>query len=511
MLLVGGLVLWDVLTPRNTPAPVEATDLKSSDDHPPRFLRGQAPLLPGHDLAVAPTIVVRALVDTNGRVTEASIYRPRAELAEYERAALVAVRSYDFTPASKAGKVVPAWINHRVTFDDPSQVVDTVRLKGSDTIGGELAPRLGAAFQEERPDLRVTVDALGTATAFGGLFDESADIGLASRAANPEEVSRAAFLHVKLVEHVFAYDGIAVIVHPENPLGELSLEQVSRVFSGNLKTWKDLGVSKGGPIHLLGRPSYSGTHAFFLQRVVKLDKSDSPDAFSKDVEPVERSEDIVAKVAADRDSIAYVGLSWVQGKAKPLALSNHGPAVRPTEDTIQDATYPVSRPLLMYTRGAPKQDAAAFIRFVLGPTGQAIIKADGFVPTEPTFLVVVPRDKPKQEPYDLWRLGFGERSTTVLPVDAPKIGRVVEALKQPGTKALVIGNAESGEGDEAATSQLAEQRARSVSDLLTKQGVPAASITVKSDGAIRPVAGKGAAQGAELNRRVEIFVVRETG
>jgi phosphate binding protein len=510
---VAALVMWDARAPRRTPAPagtpLEAADLRSGDDRPPRLRKGTPPLAPAKDLAIHPTIVCRTLVGLDGRVVEAKAYQPRPELSEYERAALAAVRTFEFEPASKAGNAVQAWINWPVTFADPSQIVDTVRLKGSDTIGGELAPRLGAAFRDERPDLRVTVEAYGTATAFSGLFDHGADIGLASRSANQEELSRASFLHIKLDEYVFAYDGIAVIVNPQNPLNELGLEQVSRIFSGKIKTWKEAGAAKGGTIHLFSRPSYSGTHGFFLQRVVKLDHGDSPDGFAPGTEWVERSEDLVSKVGADPDAVAYVGLGWVHRTVKALALSNGGRAVLPNEDTIQDATYPVSRPLLMYTRGAPSANAAAFLRFVFSSAGQAVIKSAGFVPTEATVLVIVPREKPEVSAYELFRVAFADKSAGVDAAEEPKIARAVEALKAPRTKVLVVGNADGGEGDASATQQLADRRARAVSDRLTGQGVPAAGVTLRSDGATHPVAGKDTPGGQDLNRRVDLYVVHD--
>src|SRR5262249_22405788 len=234
------------------------------------------------------------------------------------------------------------------------------------------------AFRDERPDLNVTVDAPGSAAAFSGLFDQSADIGLASRSANQTEVERARFLHIKLDEYVFAYDGVAVIVNPQNPLSELSLAQVSKIFSGKTKLWREVGSSNATAIRLFSRPSYSGTHGFFLQRVVRLGNADSGDGFAVGTEWIERSEDLVAKVAADPDAIAYVGLAWVRESVKALALSSGEPgshAVRPSEDTIQNATYPVSRPLLMYTRGAPNASSAAFLRFVFSRDGHAVIQS----------------------------------------------------------------------------------------------------------------------------------------
>src|SRR5262249_25036617 len=188
----------------------------------------------------------------------------------------------------------------------------------------------------------------------------------------------------------------------------------------------------------------------------------------------------------------------------------NGRAVLPSEDTIQDATYPVSRPLLMYTRGAPSANVAAFLRFVFSPAGQGVIKSAGFVPAEATVLVIVPREKPEVSAYELVRVGFAERSAAVDASEEPKIGHTVEALKSPRTKVLVVGNADRGEGEAGDAQQIAEKGAGGVSDGLTGQGVPAASITLRSDGATHPVAAKDTPGGQDLNRRVDLYVVRDS-
>ena len=145
--VTAALVAMDLWAPRRQPStgpmPVEAAELKASNDRLPRLIKGTPPLLPAKHLAINPTIICRTLVGIDGKVVEAKVYQPRPELAEYERAALAAVRHFEFDPATKGGNAVNAWVNWPVTFADPSQIVDTIRLKGSDTIGGEARSALG--------------------------------------------------------------------------------------------------------------------------------------------------------------------------------------------------------------------------------------------------------------------------------------------------------------------------------------------------------------------------------
>src|SRR6185503_3756135 len=134
------------------------------------------------------------------------------------------------------------------------------------------------------------------------------------------------------------------------------------------------------PVRLIGRPDYSGTHRFFEEKVVKRGDQADPASFAPTVEAVEESVAVVARVAADPHAIGYVGLGWVDDRVRavPLAPGAGAAPVAPSTATVLDGSYPVYRPLLAYTRGAPAGAIAAFLRFVLGPDGQALVAAHGF-------------------------------------------------------------------------------------------------------------------------------------
>src|SRR5262249_19027515 len=153
-------------------------------------------------------------------------------LAAFEDAALAAVRTYRFSAGKRAGQPVAVWLSVPVSFTNAiaAEAGATIQIKGSDTIGGELGPMLGATFTNAVPDVKVKVEALGSGTAFVGLFDGSADIGASSRPINDKEVAEATRLNVKLSEFVIGYDGIAVIVNPKNGVKQLTVEQTGQIF-----------------------------------------------------------------------------------------------------------------------------------------------------------------------------------------------------------------------------------------------------------------------------------------
>lgn len=364
-------------------APVEAESLTATGDVRPTLAKGSPPPSPDPALGLAPTVVVRLHVRSDGTVAESSIYRPRADLRAFEVAALDAVQGWRFHPARKAGAAVPSWINWPVTFGPAVAPTTVLRIKGSDTIGAALAPALARAWHVKHPEVRIDVEAAGSSTAFTGLFDGTADLGAASRPVEKRELEEAGRLGLRFEEFVIGYDGVAVIVHPSNDrVRWLTLDQLRRIFTGAIRDWSEVGGAPG-PIHRLSRPSNSGTHAFFREKALR------GEAFAPATEMLEHNDRIVAQVAADPLAIGYVGLGAVgEGdRVVPVAPSPGRPAIPPSRDTIVDGSYPLYRPLLLYTRGRPRGEAARFLRFVLSEEGKRIVEAHGFVGTDVAAVV----------------------------------------------------------------------------------------------------------------------------
>jgi phosphate transport system substrate-binding protein len=385
-------------------------------DQRPHLLRGESPRRPTVELALSPTIVVRLLVGADGRVADARVYRSRVDLEAFEAAALDAVKSFVFSAARSKGAPVPVWMNWPVTFRDGSKY-DTLRVKGSDTIGGAVGPELARAFRRST-GIEVSFETQGSASAFGALFERSAEIGASSRVISRAELAKARSLGLRLEEYVIGFDGVAIVVHPENPLRALTLDQASGLFSGRIQDWSQVSGGMRGAVRPLSRPSQSGTHVFFKQRILRKGNEAGSEEFAPGTHFLEKSEAIVETVRADRMAIGYVGLAFVNDGVKALALSLGAsqPAVEPSAAGIRDGSYPAYRPLLMYTNGTPRGVTRDFLRFVLSLEGQGIILRHHFVASEADVESLLPPAPPgdaepaAQEPSSaLWASGSRSR------------------------------------------------------------------------------------------------------
>ena len=372
----------------NNGAPLEATELTGEGDLPPTFAEGPSPRMPGGTRGLRPTIVCRLHIDTSGKVISASVYRPRPDLFNYEKAALASARSAVFLPARRARRPVAVWLNWPVHFGalvgkPDSPATGRIRIKGSETIGGELGLALAREFERQHPKVKVSVESKGSTTAFTGLLDNSADIGAASRTMNPAEQASANAVGLSLHEFVLGYDGIAVIVHPANPVHDMTIEQIAHLFTGQTRTWSDVR-GNSSPVHLIGRPPSSGTRTFFRDRVLRGQDPKRSDEFSTDMIELERNEEVIERVAHDTQAVAYVGHGWLRPMVQTVAISlgRGKPGCLPGVREIAEGRYPIHRPLLLYTRGQPNSEVAGFLRFALSPLGQKLVTKCGFVPSD---------------------------------------------------------------------------------------------------------------------------------
>lgn len=462
------------------------------------------PVIAADRSSIAPTVVLRVKVGTDGSVLEATPYQAREDRATLERIAIAACRDYRFRPAIEGGRAVEAWVNVPVQFRRASGADHVVRIKGSDTIGAALGPALADRFRTLRPDIDVSIESLGSSTAFVGLFDGSADLGTSSRPIARREADEAERLGIDVVETVIGYDGVAIVVHPDNPIASLTLDQLADVFSGRVRSFAELG-GDAIPIHLLGRPSYSGTHAYFESRVLAPRSRE----FTTSIHELERSDELVAAVAGDPSAIAYVGTASLGAAVRILAVSENGVPVLPSESTIRDGSYPIARPLLVYSRGAPRAASAELLRFVLSPAGRSVVREAGFVPSDAALVVADGAGTPATEsPIALARhIQFAGASTT-LPSGADRVlaetARLVAG--SPTSRVAISGHADTG-SDESANVSLGEARARVVAEALHRLGVSRDRIVVESRGSSAPLVSNDDATGRARNRRVDVVLV----
>lgn len=260
-----------------------------------------------------------------------------------------------------------------------AQTARTIENKGSDTLVN-LALAWAEAYMHLHPEVRISVTGGGSGTGIAAMINGTVDIANASREMKPEELAAAKANGITPVEHVVARDAIAVVVHPDNPVDKLTLQQISDIYTGRITNWREVG-GEDRPIVLLSRESNSGTYVYFLENVVRLGKKDSKLLFSPDTLLMPSSEGISAEIRQNRNAIGYDGLGYVTPDQKVIAVAadEDSPYVLPSVATVNDGSYPISRPLYMYTAGEPTGHIRAYLDWIL-TEGQGLVAELGFVP-----------------------------------------------------------------------------------------------------------------------------------
>ena len=257
-----------------------------------------------------------------------------------------------------------------------------IENKGSDTIVN-LALAWAEKYQQEHPDVRISVTGGGSGTGIAALINGTVDIANASRQIKPEETAEAKSKGVDPVEFVIARDAIAVIVNPENPVSQLTLQQISDIYSGKIKNWSEVG-GDDRPIVRLSRETNSGTHVYFLETVLRLGQKDNKTLFSMDTLLLPSSEGIVYEVRQNPNAIGYDGLGYVPKDLKMIAIAKEagGAYVIPSAETVNSGTYPIARDLYMYTNGQPTGIVKTYLDWIVSPEAQQIVTDLGFVPAK---------------------------------------------------------------------------------------------------------------------------------
>ena len=255
-----------------------------------------------------------------------------------------------------------------------------IENKGSDTIVN-LALAWAEKYQDEHPNIRISVTGGGSGTGIASLINGTVDLANASRQIKQEEIDQAESNGVEPVEHVIARDAIAVIVNPENPVSQLTLKQISDIYSGKITNWKEVG-GDDRPIVKLSRETNSGTHVYFLETVIRLGDSKNETLFSMDTLLLPSSEGIIAEVRQNPNAIGYDGLGYVPDDLKMIAIAEveGGAYVLPSIPTVNDKTYPIARDLYMYTNGQPEGLLKEYLDWIMSDEAQEIVAELGFVP-----------------------------------------------------------------------------------------------------------------------------------
>ena len=246
-----------------------------------------------------------------------------------------------------------------------------ITIRGSNTVGEELAPRLIAEYKKGHPAADFDLESKGTSYGMGALMGGFCDIAGASRLPLKEELEVAQFRNVELNDHVIGAYGVVVVVNAGNPVGNLTREQVRDIFTGAIQNWKDVG-GPDAPIHLYLRDPISGTYIGFKE----LAMENRP--YASEQHLFTNYTAIVEAVGRDANGIGYSGFNLApHSGARPVTIDG----VEPTAGTVNQGKYPYARTLHLYTNKAKERPAALdFIQFVESPRGQEVLAQLGYVP-----------------------------------------------------------------------------------------------------------------------------------
>jgi len=251
----------------------------------------------------------------------------------------------------------------------------SIQIKGSDTMVN-LTQAWAEAFMTKHPGVSIAVTGGGSGTGIAALISGTADLAASSRKITPKELSAAKAQGASPEELTVALDGLAVVVHPSNPARQLTLQQLADIFMGKTTSWDAAGGSKK-PIVILSREVNSGTHVYFKEHVLGAGNEFAPEALL-----MPSSQAIAEEVAGNPAAIGYYGMGYNNERNALLAVARDasGPFVSPNEQTVRDESYPISRPLFIYTRGEPAGAVKAFLEFAQSAEGQEVVRQNDFVP-----------------------------------------------------------------------------------------------------------------------------------
>ncbi|HSX86418.1 MAG TPA: phosphate ABC transporter substrate-binding/OmpA family protein [Pseudomonas sp.] len=420
----------------------------------------------------------------------------------------------------------------------PADNSSVLRIQGSNTIGAKLGPALieglfeeqglsairieaGAVENEQKVtgmtadgrSVTVEVAAHGSGTGFVGLKNGSADLAASSRPIKDSEAGELAHLgdlKSREAEQVIALDGLAIILHPGNPLGVLRSEQVAQIFAGEIKDWSELG-GLPGTINLYARDGNSGTYDTFKELVLNAHGK----SLSESAKRFESSEQLSDSVSRDSQGIGFIGLPYIrQAKALAIAVGESQPML-PSVTLIATEDYPLSRRLFLYNQPDMQNPwGQALVRFAHSPRGQAIVDQSGFIaqtvqavsvaasPAMPAAYQTLAREAQRLSV----NFRFQEGSSSLDNKALRDVERVLLYLKKQDKmkqKVVLMGFGDS-KADPARAKLLSKLRAMAVRRELARQGVIFREVT--GLGEELPVAANDADEGRIKNRRVEVWV-----
>nr|WP_244156327.1 PstS family phosphate ABC transporter substrate-binding protein [Desulfonatronospira thiodismutans] len=243
-----------------------------------------------------------------------------------------------------------------------------IKINGSTTVL-PVSQVVSEAFMEDNPGFNFSISGGGSGNGIAALIDGTTDIAQTSRWIRDSEVERAVENGIYPVPFVIAYDSIIPVVHPDNPVDELSLEELRKIYNGDITNWSEVGGTDRD-ITIISRDSDSGTYVVWSDEVLKGDR------LTPRAQMLASNGAIVQTVQDNRHAIGYIGLGYLTDRLKSVKVDG----VMPTSTTTASGEYPVSRSLWLITNNWPSGDVLRFINYIQHPDNAELIEEGGYVP-----------------------------------------------------------------------------------------------------------------------------------
>ena len=247
----------------------------------------------------------------------------------------------------------------------PAMAANSITVKGSTTVLPIMQKAVEAFIAET--GIPVAVSGGGSSNGIKALLDKSTDVAMASRKMKGKEIKLAAKKNIEPVEHVIALDAVIPIVHPANPISNLTSDQLKAIYEGKITNWKEVG-GNDGKIIVISRDTSSGTYETWHKIIMKKARV-FPGALLQ-----ASSGAVLQAVAKNKNAIAYDGIGYINNTVKPLTVDG----IKGSATTAKDKSYPVARTLQIYTTSTPSADASKLVEFILSSKGQDRVEEAGF-------------------------------------------------------------------------------------------------------------------------------------
>jgi phosphate transport system substrate-binding protein len=263
-----------------------------------------------------------------------------------------------------------------------AQARTEIQNKGSDTLVN-VAQTFAEEYAKVNPEVAIAVSGGGSGTGIAAMINGTVDIANSSRKMKDKEIKQAQERGHNPIEHIVGYDALAIYVNKNNPANSMTIADLAKIYGrdGGATQWKDLGLQipgcDSGEIVVVSRQNNSGTYAYFQEHVLG-----EKGKFRLGTLDMHGSKDVVDLVEKTPCAIGYSGLAYATDHVKTVCIAPEAgkPCVMPSEDAALDGTYPIARPLFMYTNGEPQGEIKKYMDWIMSDTGQCLVAKEGYAP-----------------------------------------------------------------------------------------------------------------------------------